>query len=85
VKDALLLVDVVNLLDHDDGDALLASFRERLPGLRATLARARAVGVPVVYVNDQAERWDSDGAGLVRTALTGPGGAGRRRGDAARR
>jgi nicotinamidase-related amidase len=74
VRDALLLVDVVNSFEHEDGDRLLASFRERLPGLRETLARARAAGIPVVYANDSAGRWDSDAPGLVREALAGLGG-----------
>lgn len=60
--------------DHEDGDALLASVRDRLPGLRAALDRARAAGTPVVYVNDLDGHWDSDAPALVREALEGPGG-----------
>jgi nicotinamidase-related amidase len=31
VKDALVVVDAFNDFDHEDGDVLLASFRERVP------------------------------------------------------
>jgi nicotinamidase-related amidase len=74
VKDALLLIDVVNTFEHEDGDALLTSFRERLPGFRTALARARAAEIPVVYVNDNAGRWDSDAPALLRAAVEGRGG-----------
>ena len=39
MNDALLLIDVVSEFDHDDGDKLLASFRERLLGAAADHAR----------------------------------------------
>jgi nicotinamidase-related amidase len=74
MNDALLVIDVVSEFDHDDGQRLLASFRERLPDLRAAIATARARGVPVVYVNDHHGRWDGDGPRLLRDALTGIGG-----------
>ena len=41
VKDALLIVDAINTFEHEDGDRLLASFRERLPGFRHALDDAR--------------------------------------------
>jgi nicotinamidase-related amidase len=74
VKDALLLVDVLTSFDHDDGEQLLDSFRERLPGFQRILSRARDDGVPVVYVNDMGGRWDSDAPALVRDGLKGCGG-----------
>src|SRR5215203_5108176 len=57
---ALLLIDVVNDLDFPEGDQLL---RHALPMARriaALKARAKAAGVPVVYVNDNFGRWRSD-------------------------
>jgi nicotinamidase-related amidase len=73
MKDALLLIDVVNGFDHEDGEALLASFRERLGSMRSLLERARAAGITVIYVNDRGEEWDSDAPGLLRRALEGRG------------
>ena len=39
MQDALLLVDVVNDFRHEDGGALLASFRQRQPRLAEALER----------------------------------------------
>jgi nicotinamidase-related amidase len=74
VKDALLLVDVVNDFEHEDGDKLMASLRARHAGLVRALGRARADEVPVVYANDTFGAWDGDAPGLVRRAVAGRGG-----------
>ena len=68
------MVDVFNDFDHEDGDRLLASFRERAPKMAQTIAAAREARVPVVYVNDGHARWDGDVRRLVAEALTGKGG-----------
>jgi nicotinamidase-related amidase len=68
MDDALLVLDVFNDFEHEDGEALRASFRERVPAMAGALASARASGIPVVYVNDQ-RAWDSNAPALVLTAL----------------
>ena len=73
MRDALLLVDVITTFEHEHGDRLLASFRERLPGIQQALDDARGRGIPVVYANDAQGRW-SDAPGLVREALAAAGG-----------
>lgn len=72
--DALLVIDVFADFDHEDAESLLASFRERGARMAATIAEARETGVPVVYVNDDRDRWDADAPALVREAADGPGG-----------
>lgn len=72
--DALLVVDVFNDFAHDDAEALLASFRERGPAMAEAIAAARESGVPVIYVNDDRDRWDSNAPALIREAVEGPGG-----------
>jgi nicotinamidase-related amidase len=74
VRDALVLVDVVQTFEHEDGARLLESFRSRHAGFVAALERARGEGVPVVYANDNFGVWDGDAPRLVRSALEGPGG-----------
>jgi nicotinamidase-related amidase len=69
VARALLLVDVIKDFRHEDGERLLASYRERHPALVRILREARAGGVPVAYANDSAGSWDSDAPGLVRRAV----------------
>jgi nicotinamidase-related amidase len=74
VRDALLLVDVLNDFEHEDGERLLSSFRERHDGMVRALGRARGEEVPVVYANDNYGVWDGDRRRLVRQALDGRGG-----------
>ena len=75
MRDVLLIVDILDDFGHDDGDALLASLRERARYVEATLAAARRAGVPLVYANDHHGVWDGDRRRLVAMALDGPGGA----------
>jgi nicotinamidase-related amidase len=66
---ALLLIDVINPLDFEGGEKLLA---QALPMARflASLKRcAKAAGVPVIYVNDNFGRWRSDFPSLVKRCL----------------
>jgi nicotinamidase-related amidase len=69
MNDALLLVDLINRFRHSDGERLLRSFRERLPAIQAVVDRARGSGLPLIYVNDNEGRWDSDAPALVRSAI----------------
>jgi nicotinamidase-related amidase len=65
----LLLIDVVNDLEFEGGERLLEQalpMAERLAGLKA---RARALGIPTVYVNDNFGRWRSDLRSLVAHCL----------------
>lgn len=72
--DALLVVDVFDDFAHDDAEPLLASFRERGEAMAQAVAAARDAGVPVIYANDDRDRWDGDAPGLAREATEGPGG-----------
>ena len=72
--DALLVIDVLDAFDHEDAEPLLASFRERAAATASVLAAARSAGIPVIYVNDDRDRWDSDAPALAREAAEGPGG-----------
>jgi len=74
VKDALLLVDVLNDFRHEDGERLLESFRMRHEGMERALSEARSGGVPVIYAQDSRGVWDGDRSRLVREALDGLGG-----------
>jgi nicotinamidase-related amidase len=69
MKDLLLLVDVINDFQHEDGERLLTSFRQRHAGLVAALESARAREVPVVYANDNVGVWDGDAPGQVGRAI----------------
>ena len=74
MSDALLIIDVISVFDHADGDALLRVFRERIDGLVAVIENARTDGVPIIYVNDDFGHWDGDAPAAVRASLAGKGG-----------
>jgi nicotinamidase-related amidase len=74
VNDALLLVDVIKDFRHEDGDALLDSFRDRHAALVAALQQSRDRELPIVYANDNEGVWDGDVRRLVRGAIDGKGG-----------
>ena len=74
MRDALLFVDVIQDFEHEDGDVLLDSFRERRPAMVRALEDARRRDVPVIYANDNHGIWDGDGRALVRRAVEGRGG-----------
>jgi nicotinamidase-related amidase len=74
VRDAFVLVDVVQTFEHEDGERLLGSFRARRDGFVKALERARTDGLPVIYANDNFGVWDGDAPRLVREALDGQGG-----------
>jgi nicotinamidase-related amidase len=74
MNDSLLIVDVLQDFGHEDGDRLLASFRERQPALIAALTRARDNDVPVIYANDNFGVWDGDARAQVERARAGKGG-----------
>jgi nicotinamidase-related amidase len=74
---ALILIDVINSLDFPGGEQLLQSALPMAERLAALKRRARAAGVPVVYVNDNFGRWRSDFRSQVDHCLE-PSSRGRR-------
>ncbi|MGK2963107.1 MAG: cysteine hydrolase family protein [Gemmatimonadaceae bacterium] len=62
---ALIIVDVINDMEFEGGEALLGQALEMAPRLAAFAQRARKAGVPVVYVNDNFGRWRSDFRSLI--------------------
>jgi nicotinamidase-related amidase len=57
---ALLLIDVINDLEFDGGERLLAHALPMAERLAALKTRAASKGIPAVYVNDNFGRWKSD-------------------------
>ena len=60
MNDTVLLVDVLDDFEHEDGAALAASFEERLPALLQLVDDTRQRDVPIVYANDRHGRWHGD-------------------------
>ena len=62
---ALLLIDVINDLEFEGGEALLPSALKMAAALAALKRRAKEQGIPVIYANDNFGRWRSDFPKLV--------------------
>lgn len=67
-RTALLVIDMFNGYDHDDAEQLRHSAEAVVPVLTDLLRRAREAGCPVIYVNDNQGRWDTDASGLIELA-----------------
>ena len=68
---ALLIVDVINDLDFPEAKQLLRFVPAMSRKLRKLKERAKAAGVPVIYVNDNFGRWRSDVRRLVEHCRQG--------------
>jgi nicotinamidase-related amidase len=66
---ALLLIDVINDLEFEGGEKLLAHALPMADALAALKRRAKAAGIPVIYANDNFGRWRSDFPKLVQNCL----------------
>lgn len=66
---ALLLIDVINDLEFDGGENLLIHAIPMAHALAALKRRAKARGIPAIYVNDNFGRWRSDFPKLVQRCL----------------
>jgi nicotinamidase-related amidase len=66
---ALLLIDVINPIAFEGGEKLLAHALPMAHSLAALKRRAKAAGIPAIYVNDNFGRWRSDFPKLVEHCL----------------
>ena len=68
----LLLIDVINDMEFEGGDRLLAHALPMAERLAVLKRRAEAAGIPSVYANDNFGRWKSDFASQVRHCTHDP-------------
>jgi nicotinamidase-related amidase len=66
---ALLLIDVINDLEFEGGEALAEQTMAIAGNLAALRRRAKLAGVPVIYVNDNFGKWQSDFSRLLAACL----------------
>ena len=57
---ALLLIDVINDLEFESGTELLKHALPMAERVAALKRRAKAAGIPAIYVNDNFGKWQSD-------------------------
>ena len=59
-RTALLLIDVINDMDFEGSETLVRLAEPMARRLRALKRRARAAGIPTIYINDNFGKWRSD-------------------------
>src|ERR1700760_813945 len=65
----LLLIDVINHFEYPEAHKMLIQALPIAPRIARLKARARAAGMPVIYVNDNFGQWRSDLAKLLAYCL----------------
>ena len=65
----LLLVDVINAMDFEHGEQLLEHALPMARRIAELKRRAKAAGIPIVYVNDNFGRWQSDFRNVLEHCL----------------
>lgn len=65
----LVLIDVINDLEFEGGEQLLEYAIPMAKNILALKKRAKQAGIPVVYVNDNFGRWQSDFKKLIDHCL----------------
>jgi nicotinamidase-related amidase len=66
---ALLLIDVINDLEFDSGRELLRHALPMAEKLAAFKRRAKQARIPVIYVNDNFGKWQSDFSKILKHCL----------------
>jgi nicotinamidase-related amidase len=65
-RTALLLIDVINDMDFEGAESLVRFAEPMARRLRELKGRARAAGIPTIYINDNFGKWRSDFRSLVK-------------------
>lgn len=68
---AVLIIDMLNAYDHDDGDALAAQARSRIEPLRTLIEMGGHGDSTLVYVNDNFDDFTATSEDIKRKALEG--------------
>lgn len=66
---ALLLIDLINDFEFEGAEALFEHALPMAPRIAALKRRVKQAGIPVIYVNDNFGKWQSDLNKLVRHCL----------------
>jgi nicotinamidase-related amidase len=66
---ALLLIDVINDLEFQGSEPLIEQVMAIAENIAALKRHARQAGIPVVYVNDNFGKWQSDFSKLIAHCL----------------
>lgn len=59
-KFALLIIDMISDFEFEDGEKLFANTQPIVENIKSLIEKARRSKIPVVYVNDNFGKWQSD-------------------------
>lgn len=62
---ALLILDMISEYRYPDGERIVRSARKAAVNIARLRERAHRAGLPVIYVNDTAGKWESDQKGFI--------------------
>lgn len=65
----LLLIDMINDLEFEGGEAVLQYALPMAPNIALLKRRSKQVGIPVIYVNDNFGKWQNDFHRFVKHCL----------------
>jgi nicotinamidase-related amidase len=68
---ALLIIDMISDFEFEDSELLFRFVPEVAGRIAALKAQAKKAGVPVIYINDNYGKWQSDFKKLIEHCLTG--------------
>jgi nicotinamidase-related amidase len=68
-KKALLIVDVINPFDFENGEKLLKQTVPVAKNIAQLKKRAKQMNIPIIYVNDNFKNWQSDFPELISSCL----------------
>jgi nicotinamidase-related amidase len=66
---ALVFIDVINDLEFEGGEALAEHVMEIAPNLASLRRNVKQRGIPIIYVNDNFGKWQSDFKKLIAHCL----------------
>jgi nicotinamidase-related amidase len=66
---ALLILDMISEFRFPDAELVLRGARRPARAIARLKARARKAGMPVIYVNDTAGKWESDPRAFIERCL----------------
>lgn len=66
---ALLILDMISEFRYPDGERIVRGARKAAANIAGLRERAHATGVPVIYVNDTAGKWESDQKSFVQRCM----------------
>jgi nicotinamidase-related amidase len=69
-RTALLILDMISEFRFPDAERVLRGAHRPARAIARLRERARAAGIPLIYVNDTAGKWESDPRAFVQRCLT---------------